>query len=125
MIELAFPIAAVVVTFGLVVPLLTLLSRTALWRLRQRTTRWADFGSDGTFAWLVVPTLVPIVWLTSSAFHQKRAVAPRRGLSDRPRPEYDLLRRGRIARSDGYRRRRCDWVSGMERAGPPPHRPAR
>ena len=68
--ELLFPLAAVATTFFLVIPLLTLVSRGILSLARRRTSSWASFGSEVTFAWLVAPTLLPILWLTSSALHQ-------------------------------------------------------
>lgn len=68
--EFLFPLAAVVTTFFFVIPLLTLISRSALLLMRQRTSSWVSFGSEVTFAWLVAPTLLPVLWLTSSALHQ-------------------------------------------------------
>lgn len=68
--ELVFPLAAVIATFFLVIPLLTIISRSALAFSRRRTASWASFGSEATFAWLVAPTLLPVIWLTSSALHQ-------------------------------------------------------
>ncbi|HJK92364.1 MAG: hypothetical protein CMH69_10230 [Nitratireductor sp.] len=68
--ELLFPLAAVATTFFLVIPLLTLVSRGVLSMTRRRTSSWASFGSEVTFAWLVAPTLLPVLWLTSSALHQ-------------------------------------------------------
>ena len=70
MAELVFPIAAVAVTFLLIIPAFTLLSRAALAARRKRVASWAEFGADATFAWLVAPTLLPLLWLTSSALHQ-------------------------------------------------------
>ncbi|OIP28873.1 MAG: hypothetical protein AUK47_28855 [Deltaproteobacteria bacterium CG2_30_63_29] len=68
--ELVFPLAAVGVTLFVLVPALIWVSRLALaWR-RQRVTSWVDFGTETTFAWLLFPTLLPLVWLTSSALHQ-------------------------------------------------------
>jgi len=68
--ELLFPVAAVLVTFLVVIPALTAVSRAVLARRRARVRGWADFGSENTFAWLVAPTLLPLLWLTSSALHQ-------------------------------------------------------
>lgn len=70
MVELLFPVTAVATTFLLVIPVLTLLSRAMLSFTRRRTSSWASFGSEATFAWLVMPTLLPVLWLTSSALHQ-------------------------------------------------------
>ncbi|MFT6628092.1 MAG: beta-lactamase regulating signal transducer with metallopeptidase domain [Flavobacteriales bacterium] len=70
MAELLFPLAAVFVTVFLVVPALTLVSCAWLARRRARSASWADFGSNGTFALLVAPTMVPAIWLLSSAIHQ-------------------------------------------------------
>ena len=75
MAELLFPLAAVAGTFLIVIPVLTLVSRTVLARKRRRIRSWADFGSETTFAWLVAPTLLPVVWLTSSALHQSEPTA--------------------------------------------------
>jgi len=71
--ELLFPLAAVALTFLALIPALTLVSRAVLWRKRRVGGAWVDFGSDAVFAWLVLPTLVPVVWLTSSALHQTEA----------------------------------------------------
>lgn len=68
--ELLFPLAAVATTFFLLIPLLTLVSRAALGSRRRRAASWASFGSEAIFAWLVAPTLLPVLWLTSSALHQ-------------------------------------------------------
>lgn len=68
--EFLFPLAAVATTFFLVIPLLTLVSRAALAVTRARVSSWASFGTEVTFAWLVAPTLLPVLWLTSSALRQ-------------------------------------------------------
>lgn len=75
--ELFFPIAAVALTFLLLIPALTLVSRTVLAQKRKHTRSWPSFGSETTFAWLVAPTLLPIAWLLSSALHQ---IEPRQAL---------------------------------------------
>ncbi|RAL20676.1 hypothetical protein DL240_15270 [Lujinxingia litoralis] len=67
--ELLFPIAALTLTFGVLIPALTLISRRVLAR-RRRTLSWTEFGSNTTYAWLVAPTLLPLIWLLSSALHQ-------------------------------------------------------
>jgi len=73
--ELLFPVAAVLVMFFMLIPALTWVSRVVLaWRRRQ-VRRWAGFGSEITFAWLVAPTLAPLLWLTSSALHQSEGSA--------------------------------------------------
>ena len=41
--ELVFPLAAVIATFFLVIPLLTIISRSALAFSRRRTASWASF----------------------------------------------------------------------------------
>lgn len=68
--ELTFPAAAIGVTLGVIVPALTLVAANLLRRRRQRAARWADVGDDATFALLVAPTALPVVWLLSSALHQ-------------------------------------------------------
>lgn len=68
--EFVFPLAAVVATFFVLIPLLTVVSRAVLAIRRRRAASWASFGSEATFAWLVAPTLVPVLWLTSAALHQ-------------------------------------------------------
>ncbi len=68
--ELAFPLAAVATTFLVVVPALSLLSLAVLVSQRRRLRVWAAYGADATFAWIVAPTLVPLVWLSSAALHQ-------------------------------------------------------
>lgn len=70
MAELAFPLAALGLTFLVLVPALTALSRLALARARRRTASWVDFGSARIYALIVSPTLLPVAWLTSSALHQ-------------------------------------------------------
>ncbi len=71
--ELIFPIAAVLMVFFIIIPALTLVSRHQLGRKRASAKSWADFGSESTFAWIVAPTLLPIMWFVSSAFHQTEA----------------------------------------------------
>ena len=67
---MVFPLAAIVATFFVVIPCATLVSR-ALLSLKRRCVRtWEDYGSETTFALLVAPTLVPVLWLTSAALHQ-------------------------------------------------------
>lgn len=68
--ELIFPVAAVLMVFLIVIPALTLLSRYFLSQKRSGVKSWADFGTESTFAWIVAPTLLPIIWFISSAFHQ-------------------------------------------------------
>ncbi|MCB9727898.1 MAG: hypothetical protein H6744_14550 [Deltaproteobacteria bacterium] len=68
--ELLFPVAAVAVTFLVVIPALTLASRAVLARRRRRARSLGDFGTESVFAWLVMPSLLPVLWLTSSALHQ-------------------------------------------------------
>ncbi|MFN3200009.1 MAG: M56 family metallopeptidase [Bradymonadia bacterium] len=68
--DLFFPLTAVAATFLVLIPLLTLGSRVALSLNRRRAANWASFGSEATFAWLVAPTLFPVLWLTSSVLHQ-------------------------------------------------------
>lgn len=75
MAELVFPLAAVALTFLLLIPGLTVVARLALVHRRRRAHAWARFGSAGTFAWLVAPTLLPILWLASSALHHSEASA--------------------------------------------------
>src|SRR5690606_29974938 len=75
--ELFFPIAAVALTFLMLIPALTLISHTVLAHKRKHTRSWPNFGSETTFAWLVAPTLLPIAWLLSSALHQ---IEPRQAL---------------------------------------------
>jgi beta-lactamase regulating signal transducer with metallopeptidase domain len=70
MAELLFPLAAVGATFFLLIPLLALISKAALGFRRRRAASWASFGSGATLAWLVAPTLLPVLWLISSALHQ-------------------------------------------------------
>ena len=68
--QLVFPLAAVGLTFLVLMPLLTGLSRAVLARSRARAQIWAAFGTETTFAWLVAPTALPLLWLTSAALHQ-------------------------------------------------------
>lgn len=67
---LAFPIAAIALTFFVLIPLASLVSRGLLSARRARVRRWVDFAGDSTLALLVAPTLLPLVWLVSSVLHQ-------------------------------------------------------
>ena len=73
--ELLFPLAAVSATFLIMIPALTVLSRAALAWKRTRTNTWASFGSESIFAHLIAPTLIPTLWLTSSALHQSEPMS--------------------------------------------------
>jgi beta-lactamase regulating signal transducer with metallopeptidase domain len=68
--ELLFPLAAVGLTFLVLIPALTLVSRAVLALKRRRLRTWPSFGTEATYAWLVMPTVLPVMWLTSSALHQ-------------------------------------------------------
>lgn len=68
--ELVFPLAALALTFGVLIPMSTLVAKLALVRARRRAVSWASVGSSATFALLVAPTALPLAWLTSSALHQ-------------------------------------------------------
>lgn len=68
--EVLFPVSALAVVFLVVMPLLTLASRAMLAQARRRAEGLAAFGDEATFAWLVVPTIAPLVWLGSSIVHQ-------------------------------------------------------
>lgn len=69
MAELVFPISALAVVLLGVTPLLTALGRRALAARRARVG-WAEFGDGTTWAWLVLPTALPLAWLLSAALHQ-------------------------------------------------------
>lgn len=73
--ELVFPVAALALTFLVIVPAMTLVSRAVLSRRRARAASWTEYGSGSTFAWLVAPTVLPLVWLSSSALHEIEAGA--------------------------------------------------
>jgi beta-lactamase regulating signal transducer with metallopeptidase domain len=73
--ELVFPFSAVVAVFFVLIRMLTVIAKLALTWRRRRPRPWARFGSAGTFAWLVAPTVLPVAWLLSSAFHQNEAGA--------------------------------------------------
>lgn len=75
--ELAFPIAALALTFFVLIPLMSLISWAVLRHKRARAAHWVDFADPATLAWLVAPTLLPLSWLASSAMHQ---VEPARAL---------------------------------------------
>ena len=68
--EFVFPLAAIALTFLVMIPLLTLASRWVLHLRRSRETVWAHFGSEGTFALLLAPSAIPLLWLVSSSVHQ-------------------------------------------------------
>lgn len=79
MAEIVFPVAAIGLVFFVLIPALTLLSKAALSSRRARSTDWASFGVDTTFAWLVAPVLLPVMWLASATLHQlepSRAIEP-------------------------------------------------
>lgn len=71
--ELIFPLAAITATFALIIPALTLLSCAVLRAKRRRARSWTSFGSEGNFAWIIAPTLLPLLWLISSALHQSES----------------------------------------------------
>ncbi len=73
MTELVFPLAALLLTFLIVIPILTVISARVLRGRRRHAESWVEYGSDSTFALLVAPVLVPIVWLGSAALHQVEA----------------------------------------------------
>lgn len=73
--ELLFPVAALALTFLVFVPAMTLVSRAVLVRKRQNASNWAEYGTSSTYAWLVVPVLLPVAWLASSAAHELEAGA--------------------------------------------------
>lgn len=73
--ELLFPLAALALTFLVLVPALTLVSRAVLVRRRQDAASWAEYGKGSTYAWIVAPVLVPVAWLWSSALHEIEAGA--------------------------------------------------
>ena len=75
MAELVFPIAALALTLVVIMPALTVFTRRVLARCRARAGSWTEFGSGSTYAWLVAPTVIPLVWLTSSALHEVEAGA--------------------------------------------------
>lgn len=75
--ELVFPIAAMALTFFVLIPLMSLISWAFLRHKRAHTAHWVDFADNATLAWLVAPTVLPIGWLASSALHQ---VEPARAL---------------------------------------------
>lgn len=68
--ELVFPVTAFALTMLALMPALSLASRWLLHARRQRTRRWAEFGTTGNLALLIAPVLLPLTWLISSAFHQ-------------------------------------------------------
>lgn len=84
--ELLFPVAALALTFLVIMPAMTLLSGWNLRRRRAHAGSWTEFGSGSTYAWLVAPTLVPLVWLTSSALHEVEAGAFRSCFIDHSEP---------------------------------------
>lgn len=73
--EFVFPVAALALTFLVIVPAMTLVSRAVLSRRRARVASWSEYGSGSTFALLVAPTVLPLVWLASSALHEIEAGA--------------------------------------------------
>lgn len=69
MIRLTFPIVAIVLTLGLAVPLLSVVSvvlRRLLARAQREDTR---LHSDVLLLLLIGPTAIPLLWLFSSALH--------------------------------------------------------
>lgn len=79
--DLLFPFVAIAVTFFVITPLMSLLSLKALEHRRQELSL-TKFGSESTFGWLVAPTLLPLVWLVSSAIHQAESVVAEKGCTD-------------------------------------------
>ena len=74
--ELLFPLAALAVTVLVLIPASSLVSHIVLESKRRHSSSWTDFGSESTFAWLVTPTLLPVLWLTSSVLHSSEASTP-------------------------------------------------
>lgn len=68
--ELAFPLAALGLTFLVVVPLFSVACAGLLRARRARTRVWAHFGDQTTFTALVLPVLLPVGWLLSAALQQ-------------------------------------------------------
>lgn len=71
--ELIFPLAAITVTFALIIPALSMLSALVLRAKRRRARSWSSFGSEANFALIIAPTLLPLLWLISSALHQSES----------------------------------------------------
>lgn len=71
---IGFPLVAMAVGFGVLVPAATWLSARWLQRRRERAAQWSHFGEDSVFVALVAPTAVPLVWVLSAALHQAETV---------------------------------------------------
>jgi hypothetical protein len=73
MTELIFPVASIVLLGVVVIPIITLLVKGALWHQKKRTSSFWDFGSDHMFHFLILPVLAPFIWLFSSSIHLNEA----------------------------------------------------
>lgn len=69
MTELVFPSATLLITFAVVVPVLSAASLAALSMWRRRGGALADFAGPTMFALLAGPAMLPLLWLVSAAWH--------------------------------------------------------
>lgn len=67
--ELIFPIGALLLLYLILIPLCTIIVHGILWLQKSRIDTWEYFGSDFVFQVLVLPVLLPFVWLLSSGIH--------------------------------------------------------
>ena len=70
MIELAFPIAAVVFIYLIAVPIVTIVSAGILRLWRREVRHPHEMGSDAVWLFLVAPVLVPTIWLLIAVAHE-------------------------------------------------------
>ena len=77
--ELAIPLLLVVGLYAVVVPLVTLLVKAALWLPRRAAGDVAIYSSGVVYALLVAPLAAPTLWLVSAAIHASEpdVVVPR------------------------------------------------
>ncbi|HZO12686.1 MAG TPA: hypothetical protein VFB62_05500 [Polyangiaceae bacterium] len=77
--ELAIPLLLVVGLYAVVVPLVTLAVKAALWLPRRAAGDVATYSSGVFYALLVAPLAAPTLWLVSAAIHASEpdAAVPR------------------------------------------------
>lgn len=74
--ELFFPVVGAMLVFFVVVPLLTLVARSAVALLPTTRDRVSAQESPWRFLLVVGPTLGPVVWLISASIHQSEEGTP-------------------------------------------------
>lgn len=75
--EWLFPIAALLLTWLVLVPIATVVATMWLRARRRTAASWLEVGSTATWLGVVLPVVIPFLWLFSAAIHENERV--RRG----------------------------------------------